>query len=580
MALEKETQQTRHRSMTTGDGGRAEVWLEAGSQVAMRTTHPSGGGGAYWTRCGRAECLGSAIGATGLCYAHADQDARAAHHRDVLAGKHVLDLRGIEIDGALWNMALAAILHDDGHVRAPIHCGGAVFKSKVRMEDVTFAKAVSLYGAILEDGCEVRACAFMAELDIRYAYFHRGPGHFPGCRVDSLLADFCHTEQHVAFTECDFAGEVSAVGAQADFRLEECHVARSCNLSRLDVNALTLRESRFDGDLRLDEAQGKVFILSGMDVFGGSPIGPFVGGMVDASNSHFRRRCDLMTAGSSLNLRGSSFDGGGRVECRSAQIDLTGLVVGAPLSVIGADGASVLSLENADCRQVRLSSIDLSACQFYGCHGLDQIVLEPTVSLSRISGRLKTTRRCIADEIAWREAKAWRRGGRGSASLESQHTGAVGHGVGVRSTLAPAQIAEVYRSLRHSVEAQSNQPGAADFYYGEMEMRRWDSAAGVWDRAIVWAYWLVSGYGLRALRPLFWLLVAFLCGSLVMHQVGIEGHGSWAASFVAAGQSLVPGLPVASHLTDAGWAAQILLKVVGPVLLGLTALALRNRVRR
>ena len=42
------------------------------------------------------------------------------------------------------------------------------------------------------------------------------------------------------------------------------------------------------------------------------------------------------------------------------------------------------------------------------------------------------------------------------------------------SPLAPAQIADVYRSLRTSVEVRCNEPGAADFYYGEMEMRRLD----------------------------------------------------------------------------------------------------------
>ena len=38
--------------------------------------------------------------------------------------------------------------------------------------------------------------------------------------------------------------------------------------------------------------------------------------------------------------------------------------------------------------------------------------------------------------------------------------------------LQPAQVAAVYRDRRRSFEAKSDEPGAADFYYGEMEMRR------------------------------------------------------------------------------------------------------------
>ena len=34
------------------------------------------------------------------------------------------------------------------------------------------------------------------------------------------------------------------------------------------------------------------------------------------------------------------------------------------------------------------------------------------------------------------------------------------------------EIAGIYRDLRKGLEDVKNEPGAADFYYGEMEMRR------------------------------------------------------------------------------------------------------------
>src|SRR5271154_4185370 len=80
--------------------------------------------------------------------------------------------------------------------------------------------------------------------------------------------------------------------------------------------------------------------------------------------------------------------------------------------------------------------------------------------------------------------------------------------------LDPGQIAGLYRALRKGREDVKDEPGAADFYYGEMEMRRHarplsdgkldrhsaaTSGGGV-ERGILTAYWLVSAYGLRAAR--------------------------------------------------------------------------------
>jgi hypothetical protein len=66
--------------------------------------------------------------------------------------------------------------------------------------------------------------------------------------------------------------------------------------------------------------------------------------------------------------------------------------------------------------------------------------------------------------------------------------------------------------LRKGRQDAKDEPGAADFYYGEMEMRRHArgsasnrrraSSRGRVERGILTAYWLVSGYGLRAWRAL------------------------------------------------------------------------------
>jgi hypothetical protein len=40
--------------------------------------------------------------------------------------------------------------------------------------------------------------------------------------------------------------------------------------------------------------------------------------------------------------------------------------------------------------------------------------------------------------------------------------------------LTPDRLAMLYRVLRKAQEDSKNEPGAADFYFGEMEMRRQD----------------------------------------------------------------------------------------------------------
>jgi hypothetical protein len=77
--------------------------------------------------------------------------------------------------------------------------------------------------------------------------------------------------------------------------------------------------------------------------------------------------------------------------------------------------------------------------------------------------------------------------------------------------------------LRKGREDNKDEPGAADFYYGEMEMRRHakrsearrerrrehrsTGAAAAVEYVILSVYWLVAGYGLRAWRALAALAV-------------------------------------------------------------------------
>ena len=73
----------------------------------------------------------------------------------------------------------------------------------------------------------------------------------------------------------------------------------------------------------------------------------------------------------------------------------------------------------------------------------------------------------------------------------------------------------LYRELHKGREDAKDEPGAADFYYGEMEMRRHDPGTPTAERLVLWAYWLLSGYALRAWRALAALvLVVILAGAV------------------------------------------------------------------
>nr|WP_325100274.1 hypothetical protein [Streptomyces broussonetiae] len=89
----------------------------------------------------------------------------------------------------------------------------------------------------------------------------------------------------------------------------------------------------------------------------------------------------------------------------------------------------------------------------------------------------------------------------------------------------PEDVAALYRQLRKAFEDGKNEPGAADFYYGECEMRRHDlTGTPPGERRLLWGYWLLSGYGLRASRAFGWLIAAMSLTVLLLMGLGLPTH--------------------------------------------------------
>ena len=96
-------------------------------------------------------------------------------------------------------------------------------------------------------------------------------------------------------------------------------------------------------------------------------------------------------------------------------------------------------------------------------------------------------------------------------------------------------------------------------------------------------YWLASGYGMRAWRAFGWLAAVIGVFALAFHQIGFihpPQPASYWTSLLYAFRSTLSLSDDAVNLTNWGQLLQALLRLTGPVLLGLALLALRGRVKR
>ncbi|MFJ8718587.1 pentapeptide repeat-containing protein [Streptomyces violaceus] len=272
--------------------------------------------------------------------------------------------------------------------------------------------------------------------------------------------------------------------------------------------------------------------------------------------------------------------------------------------------ARVTSLRGVDAGQLLLNDVDLSGCNFGGAMHLDQLRLEGECKFGRaptgihIDGWRITRwspRRVVLEEQIWRAAGSRSHGWVGGSAS---------------NTHSPAALTAVYRQLRKSLEDSKNEPDAADFYYGEMEMRRNDPSRPRSERLLLSLYWLVSGYGLRAGRALAWLAVSMTTTLTALILWGIPSqapatisHGTFnGRTFTETTEKVKVSQPSGpllrrismerseralrvvvnsvafrssgQHLTTSGAYIEMASRLAEPVLLGLAVLAIRSRLKR
>jgi hypothetical protein len=361
-------------------------------------------------------------------------------------------------------------------------------------------------------------------------------------------------------------------------------------------------------------------------------LGPVtVAGDLVLDRAVFGQPVQIEAAAGEVSVWQVTFAAGATLRLRYAAVILDGLVSNGPVTVVGAaqpfmlslrrvdesllaeasrDATpSLLSLRGVDASRLVLVNLNLCDCRFAEAHHLDQLRIEGRCRFADTPGwaRLRwvpvwrcTRRQALAEERTWRAAHH-------GMPWTNPRPGPTGE---PDPPLEAERLTALYRQLRKAQEDARNEPGAADFYYGEMEMRRHASSTPIEERLILTAYWVLSGYGLRASRALVAVLVVLALATAGFATVGfapserMEYHPvdrAAAGQAVAYRQVTVPGprpgwSAALDHsidstisllratqpqpLTLAGRVFEIALRLLGPVLLGLAVLAVRNRVKR
>ena len=394
-------------------------------------------------------------------------------------------------------------------------------------------------------------------------------------------------------------------------------------------------ETTFAGDADFDGAT-----FTGDASFGGATfrrrvwLGPVVvAGTLSFGRTAFDEEVRLDAAAAQLFCRGTRFGGRADLNVRWAEVALDeatcvqrSRLAGEPFRDIDDGPAQVcrlddrrldaqprprvLSVRQANVENLALGNIDLRACRFFGAHGLDQLRIEADCDFAEPPPRRGySRRRTLAEEHHWHArrslegalppadseaAPASNPSGRQDSGdwnpPECQPAAWLEQGAEVQTLDAP-RIASLYRLLRKALEDRKDEPGAANFYYGEMEMRRHSRPAGrrpegraTRDRgehAILTLYWLLSGYGLRATRAFGALLVTLTLFTALLYVFGLRpDHRHFSDALLQSIEGAAFRATDRSVLNQVGQYLQVALRILGPLFLGLALLSLRGRVKR
>ena len=456
----------------------------------------------------------------------------------------------------------------------------------------TLLGGIELSGATVRGPVEVRDCTLNEVFSARYTFFDGGPPSFIGTTFKKDVdISFAHTERvSVAFQNCTFETGLVAQGISGDMLVHDSECRGDLSLANGNAGGLSLRNTAVKGSLDCTGTKCGSFHGQGLRLERTYRFGPLTArNGCYLPGALFAARVTIDVEAETVDLTNVQFVQGGSLVCAAQLLGLQQVSSGGPLRISAKPGSSalptILSLNGVDAGRLTLALVDLSRCVFYGAHDLGRIAVEATVGFASVPDWWRTHRRCTADEFLARKEDRLPLSGNWTLPLSQPLEKRRSRGDPLASPhtlpLSAREVAAVYRDLRRSLEARADQPGAADFYYGEMEMRRLSRETAGGERLLLWLYWATSGYGLRASRALIWLAVVVAAGAILAHRLAFQAPSTgWSTAVLFALRSVLPGVRKPQMLTEAGEAIEIALALLGPLLFGLFLLALRGRVRR
>ncbi|WP_079125345.1 pentapeptide repeat-containing protein [Streptomyces lushanensis] len=563
-----------------------------------------------WTHCGQGAGPGDRVGCRGIaipgslrCLAHATPAEQTAYLAFLSPGAD-LDLRGTTVTAALLQQI---------HVRTTDPATGRARLGDVLFDQATFDGEVGFSSTDFTGSVSCVQCTFDGNAWFDGVVFARDvsfkAAHFAGdARFDRTTF-----ATDVWFVETAFSGDA--------------HFTDSA------FGSGWFHRASFDQDVLLTGAVFARYAAFNATFARASWLGPLsCGETLDLGDASFAARMTVLAAARKVMCRRTQWAQPATLRLRHASVDLTDAVCEYPLAVAGhlrpfvtptgpldesalvnvPEQPRVASLQGVDAAQLLLTDLDLTGCLFAGTIHLDQVRLEGDCSFAEAPAGLHrqgwrpvrlTRRSTLAEEQHWRSTRP--------ASLPGWQLPLPGADI-----VQPSALAALYRALRKSYEDSSNAPGAADFYYGEMEMRRVDPHTAPAERGLITAYWVLSGYGLRATRALGWLLLAVILTMLVMMLWGLPERDTPSLSTGTLTSHRItmttdspdpenPTGPVTERLTSerfdkslrvvvnsvifrtsgqnlttTGTYTEMVSRLTEPVLLGLAVLAVRGRIKR
>jgi uncharacterized protein YjbI with pentapeptide repeats len=526
-----------------------------------------------WSPCRRGGCTGSRLDPYGRCLAHlAEADLEA--YLGTVATSRSIDARGVEISSELFFLVMERV-PDKRWMDAQFD--EAVFVGDATFTFATFVRRASFYKTVFNGEPNFDWVKFWCNAVFTGAHFlsERDWASYWNARFQrDALFDGVDSHGQFHFGQTRVLGEAKFEGA---------HFRTKATFDPTEfLGAATFREVIFDGIANFEgsrlaappEFSGASFSneiqLRGLTVLG-SANGGMDGSVTQTGRSivlddvEFDRGVELVLGlDAALKVENSLFAGPSTIRRESA---------------VGTRHPAILSLRGSDVGNLLLSGVDLSRCLFAGAHNLDRLRMEnrpallhpPKVRWGRHWPFIYrwSQREILYEEDIWRaehESLRWR--------PQNEN---------IPDPLAAADIAAIYRSLRKGREDNKDAPGASDLYYGEMEMRRKGQSLFGTEGFVLFWYWLLSGYALRASRAFVALVIFTGVSTLLLYEFGFS-HG------VSVGHAVADGIQNSTNilglqrdaLINSGWglvlyAAQHL---IGTLLIGLTVVSFRGRLQR